>query len=313
MSFFALIVVFLLEQLKPLNYPRWVARPLGAWMAFWARHMDAGKYPQGVLGAVIAVFVPLLLLGALYGGFYHLNVILAFLVNVLTLYMTLGFRQFGHFYTDIQLALRLGDVARARALLSEWRGEEVFADDADELARMAIETALASAHRHVFAVLLWFVLLPGPLGAVLYRLSHLLCENWYMRGEFGRFSRQLFWTLDWLPARVTAVVFAGMGNFVDAFYCWRRYATRWYDPGLGIVIASGAGALGVRLDLDVPERARWPGDARRKDDSVGDSGMGEAADVEFMQGAVGLVWRAIVLWLSLLLLLGFARLAAYSS
>ncbi|MDR1349625.1 MAG: CobD/CbiB family protein [Zoogloeaceae bacterium] len=313
MSFFTLIVVFLLEQLQPLNYPRWVARPVRAWMAFWARRVDAGKYPQGVLGAVLTVFAPVLSLGVVYALFYRASVLLAFLLNVLALYLTLGFRQFSHFYTDIQLALRLGDVARARALLAEWRSESVTADDTGELARMAIETALTSAHRHVFAVLLWFVLLPGPLGAVLYRLSHLLCENWCARGEFGRFARQLFWVLDWLPARVTAVVFAGMGNFVDALYCWRRYATRWYDPGLGIVIASGAGALGVRLGLGVPETAIWPGDASRKDSNNGDSGTGEAADVEFMQSAVGLVWRAIVLWLLLLLLLGLARLAAYPS
>jgi cobalamin biosynthesis protein CobD/CbiB len=312
MSFFALVAVFLLEQLQPLNYPRWVARPVRAWMAFWARYGDAGTYQQGIFGASLAILLPLGLLGVVYALLYR-YVALLFLFNVLALYMTLGFRQFSHFYTDIQLALRLGDVARARALLAEWRGETPLSGDAGELARVAIETALASAHRHVFAVLLWFVLLPGPLGAVLYRLSHLLCENWCARGEFGRFARQLFWVLEWLPARVTAVVFAGMGNFVDAFYCWRRYATHWYDPGLGIVIASGAGALGVRLGLEVPDTAIWPGDADRKDSGNGDSGTGEAADVEFMQSAVGLVWRAIVLWLLLLLLLGLARLAAYSS
>jgi cobalamin biosynthesis protein CobD/CbiB len=62
--------------------------------------------------------VPLVLLGVAYVVFYRLSVVLAFLLNVLALYLTLGFRQFSHFYTDIQLALRLGDVARARALLS---------------------------------------------------------------------------------------------------------------------------------------------------------------------------------------------------
>jgi cobalamin biosynthesis protein CobD/CbiB len=37
-------------------------------------------------------------------------------------------------------------------------------------------------------------------------------------------------------------------------------------------------------------------------------GTGDAADVDFMQSAVGLVWRALVLWLLLLLLLGLASL-----
>jgi cobalamin biosynthesis protein CobD/CbiB len=312
MSFFSLVTVFLLEQLRPLDYPRWIARPMRAWAAFWARHVDAGTYQQGILGAALAVLLPVALLSAAYASLYRFGA-LVFLFNALALYLTLGFRQFSHFYTDIQLALRLGDTARARALLSEWRGESVASSDAGELARMAIETALISAHRHVFAVLLWFVLLPGPLGAILYRLSHLLCENWRAREAFGRFARQLFWVLDWLPARATAVVFAFMGNFVDAFYCWRRYATHWYDPGLGIVIASGAGALGVRLGFDVPDAAIWPGCANGKENGDGDSGIGEAADVEFMQSAVGLVWRAIVLWLLLLLLFGLAWLAAHSS
>ena len=30
---------------------------------------------------------------------------------------------------------------------------------------------LPASHRHVFAVLLWFVVLPGPCGALLYRMS----------------------------------------------------------------------------------------------------------------------------------------------
>ena len=34
--------------------------------------------------------------------------------------------------------------------------------------------------------------------------------------------------------------------------------------------------------------------------------IGEAADVDFMQGAVGLVWRALLLWMLLLLLMSGA-------
>jgi adenosylcobinamide-phosphate synthase len=39
------------------------------------------------------------------------------------------------------------------------------------------------------------------------------------------------------------------------------------------------------------------------------TGLGDPADVDFMQSAVGLVWRATVLWLLLLFLLGLASLA----
>jgi cobalamin biosynthesis protein CobD/CbiB len=38
-------------------------------------------------------------------------------------------------------------------------------------------------------------------------------------------------------------------------------------------------------------------------------GLGDPADVDFMQSAVGLVWRATVLWMLMLFLLGLASLA----
>lgn len=303
MSLFSLIVVFLLEQLRPLDYPRWVVAPFRAWADFLERRFNAGSYRQGILVWCLAVLPPLLLLGALYALLYSVSPLLAWILNVAVLYLTMGFRQFSHFYTDIQLALRLGDVERARALLAEWQGRPVSRCSPMDIARLSIEAALAASHRHVFAVLLWFVLLPGPLGAMLYRLSCLLAEHWQQRGAgdaFGKFSQQIFAIVDWLPVRVTAAAFAVVGNFEDAVYCWRSQATQWDDPELGIVLSSGAGALGVRLGVPSIEA-----DALAES---GELGLGEAADADFMQSAVGLVWRAIVLWLMMLFLLGLASL-----
>ena len=41
-------------------------------------------------------------------------------------------------------------------------------------------------------------------------------------------------------------------------------------------------------------------------------GTGDAADVDFMQSAVGLVWRALVFWLIMLLLLSLASMASWA-
>jgi cobalamin biosynthesis protein CobD/CbiB len=298
MTLFSLIVTFLLEQRCPLDYARWVARPVAAWAGWLERHLNAGGYQQGIFAVLLGVLPPLLLLGLLYFTLRHIHPLFALALNVLVLYLTMGFRQFSHSYTDIQLALRLGDVARARQVLAAWRGEEEnsIAEDAGEISRLAIETALQASHRHVFAVLFWFVLLPGPLGAALYRLTHLIAGNWRTHDTFGRFALNLFRLIDWLPVRATAMAFAVVGNFTDAVYCWRNQASRWYDPELGIVFSSGAGALGVRLGT-------------RETFLHGELGMGETANADFMQSAVGLVWRAIVLWFLLLFLLGLARLA----
>jgi adenosylcobinamide-phosphate synthase len=69
----------------------------------------------------------------------------------------------------------------------------------------------------------------------------------------------------------------------------------------GIILASGAGALGVRL-----------GDSLQEADSEHyrpELGIGEEADTDFLQSATGLIWRALILWIMLLLLLGIANWA----
>jgi cobalamin biosynthesis protein CobD/CbiB len=295
MTLLSLILALLWEQRAPLDYARWVVRPVFAWAGWLERYFNAGSYQQGIAASLLALLVPLAPLLVIY--ILCLDSLILIVFNVLALYLTMGFRQFSHFYTDIQMALRLDDVERARALLSEWRGEETPARaGAGEIAQLAIETALTASHRHVFAVIFWFALLPGPLGAVLYRISHLVSKAWSDHGDFGAFAKEIFRYLDWLPSRVTAIAFAIVGNFEDAVFCWRNHASRWYDYELGIVVASGAGALGIRLNS--PKQV-FP---------QGEPGAGEAAGVDSMQSATGLVWRATLLWCLLLLLLWLARL-----
>lgn len=158
----------------------------------------------------------------------------------------------------------------------------------------------------MFGIIICFVVLPGPLGPVLYRLADLLSERWGGRTEqesdaFGKFATKAFEVIDWLPARSTAVSFAIAGNFEDAVYCWRAQAASWVDHTQGIILASGAGALGVLL-----------GDSLREAGSKyyrPELGVGEEADMDFLQSTVGLIWRTLVLWLLLLLLLEIASWA----
>jgi cobalamin biosynthesis protein CobD/CbiB len=305
MSLLSLIAVFLIEQLHPLDYRRIVAEPLGAWADFVESQFNAGAYRHGVLAWCLAVLLPVVVVGGIYAALYALNPIFALLMNVGVLYLTMGFRQFSHHYTEIQLALREDDLPRARQLLETWQGRSAYNLGSGDIARLSIEGALAASHRHVFAVLLWFVLLPGPCGALLYRLAMIVRERWATKGEgsgkdFATFSAQSFSIIDWLPVRVTAAAFAIVGDFEDAAYCWRTQAGEWPDRDLGIVLAAGAGALGVQLGQPVVDGVELADRA--------ELGLGEPADVDFMQSAVGLVWRATVLWMLLLFLLGLASL-----
>jgi adenosylcobinamide-phosphate synthase len=149
----------------------------------------------------------------------------------------------------------------------------------------------------------WFVLLPGPSGALLYRLCSMLGQKWGSRqgdeDRFGRFAGSAAAWLDWLPVRLTAASFAVMGDFEDAVYCWRSQARTWGNYANGILLASAAGALGVKL-----------GDPLRQDYTIKfrpELGLGDEADPGFLKSAVGLVWRSALLWLFVILLLSVAN------
>ena len=308
MALLALVAVLLIEQFRPLPYRRVVLEPLNRLAAILERSFNTGERRHGLVAWTVGVGGMVLLAGAIYLALAKLSPFLGWSWNVLVLYLTMGFRQFSHHFTDIQLALRMDDLARARKDLEDWRGGSSEGLSAAEISRLSIEAALAASHRHVFAVVFCFVLLPGPCGAVLYRVAAFLVDAWGRRddadaGAFGAFSRQAFAAIDWLPARATAAGFAVVGNFEDALYCWRNQVNRWanhpWGSSVGIVLASGAGALGVRL-----------GEQAAVDDGAdaAEAWSGELAGVDFMQSAVGLVWRALLLWLSLLLLLAFGGL-----
>lgn len=310
MSLFALIAALLLEQLHPLSARKYLHGGLSGYVDFFQQNFNAGQRRHGRIAWLLAVLP--LLAGAvlLYWMLCRMHPLFAWAFNVLVLYLTMGFRQFSHYFTDIHQALREGDLDEARSLLSRWRGVHLHELNEEEIARMTIEEALIASHRNVFGVIVWFVLfsvvgMGGAAGALLYRIGQFLRVRWADEdtgeaGEFGRFAYRAFHLLEWLPIRMTAVTFAIVGNFEDTIYCWRTQAANWPDSEDGILLASGAGALGVRLGMPIPQGG-LPMDRP-------ELGIGDDADVDFMRSTVGLVWRSVVFWLLLLLLLTLAHL-----
>lgn len=325
MSLFALIAALLLEQLQPLSSRKYLYGWLSAYVLFFQHQFNAGQRRHGAIAWLVAVLPLLFAVIAAYWLLHRVHPILGWAFNVLILYLTMGFRQFSHYFTDIHLALRADRLDEARGLLSSWRGIPSHELNAEEVARVTIEQALIASHRNVFGVIAWFVLfsalgLGGAAGALLYRLGLFLSTHWNaagstgmasesfdegepqgtVPGEFGAFARNAFYLLEWLPVRLTAMTFAIVGNFEDTIHCWRTQASTWPDYETGILLASGAGALGVRLGMPIPQGGLLEDRA--------ELGTDHDADTDFMQSAVGLVWRAVVLWLIMLLLLSMASL-----
>lgn len=304
MSFLSLIFTLLIEQVWPLNPRCAVYRWFTRYVNSLGSHFNAGERRQGVIAWCLAVLPWVIVCIAIFQFLCEIHIVFGWAWNVAVLYLTMGFRQFSHAYTEIVEALRVGDLDKARLLLTEWRGEPATEYNGTEIAKVAIEDGLVGVHRHVFGVIFWFLILPGPSGAVLYRLAGLLERNWGNRseadyGEFGHFARKVFSYIDWIPARLTAMGFAVAGDFEDAVHCWRTQATAWNHPALGVVLASGAGALGVRL-----------GETLHHNGTVSfrpELGLGDDADVNTMTSAAGMIWRALVIWLLVIGLVTVAR------
>ncbi len=297
MTFLSLVLALALEQWRPLVDRRAVFAPVAGFADFLERKLNAGESQHGTLAWFVVVVLAVLAAWFVYSLLYSVTPLLGLAFNVAVLYATLGFRQKSHYFTDINRALREGDLATARRLLGEYRGHSCETLSANEVARLTIEDALVVSHRNVFGPIFWFVLLPGPTGAVLYRVARFLERHWGERadpdfGRFGAFARQALAKLDWPAVRVTAVAFAIVGDFADAFDCWRTQAAAWRDPELGVVLASGAGAMGVRIGSAYPH-----GDHVEERPELG---TGEAAEPVHLDAAVGLIWRALVVWLGLL-------------
>lgn len=308
MSLFALIAVLLLEQLHPLSSQKYLQGRLSGYVLFFKHHFNAGQRRHGKIAWLVAVLPLLFVVMALFWLLYYMHPALAWAFNALVLYLTMGFRRFSHYFTDIHNALREGRLEEARYLLSSWRGIQSHELNAEEVARVTIEEALIASHRNVFGVIAWFVFfstlgLCGAAGALLYRIGQFINIRWNEEeqaepGEFGNFARHAFYVLEWLPVRMTAATFAVVGNFEDTVYCWRTQAGGWPDKEAGILLASGAGSLGVRLGLPIPQGGMLL--------DRPELGVGDDADADFMRSTVGLVWRSVVFWLILLLLMTLA-------
>ena len=318
MSFLAILLALGLEQWRAFDWRAGVERAFVRYVRMLERKLNGGTRQHGVLAVIAAVAPPVILSALLFWAADAVHWLLGLVVNVAALYFLMGFRRFSHAISAIVAALHANDLAAARRALAAWRGGSTADLGSSDVARLAIERGLVDAYRQVFAVLFWFTVLPGPAGAVLYRAVVLLADEWrgpvvgveptplvQSRSEFGMPARALLIALDWLPVRLTALSFAVVGDFEDAVACWRTQAVRWATQeggmAVGILLAAGGGALGVQLGGLLPTLSGDP-------DVRPDLGLGDPVEADVLPSAVGLVWRALILWLLIILLVTVANL-----
>ena len=322
MSFFAVLFALLIEQARPLARGNWIHATFRSWARWTSRNLDAGKPQHGWIAWSVAAFVPSIATLLIHWGLWYVNPLLAFLWSVGVLYITLGFRQFSHYFTDIRDALDDGDEDTARELLAQWRQV-----DASELPRSEIV-------RHVIEYSVLAALGLGPAGAVLYRMSEFVARYWRYKakslqaGEGASPALQAaantaWGVIDYVPARITSLGFAVVGSFEDAIDAWRNHAQRFSNDAAialetrndGIILAATSGAVNVRLGGQAL-KTRFDPNASADILAVNTATLnmptqatpGREPEVAHLRSIVGLVWRSVVLWMVLLALLTLAKL-----
>ena len=286
MSILALIAALLGQHARPPGGRQALLAFYGRMCLSAAKRLNAGDRNSGILAWVAlmgALLIPVALVSALAAAIHP---VVLWVLEVAFLYGTLRFFSTTRGLAGIERSLRDGDNAGAASQLGLWRAEPLVTDDPGAIARAAAEHGLREGHQGTFAPLFWYLVLPGPLGLVLYPLALRAALSWehFVEGgerDFGWFAARAFHVIDWIPQRVSAFIFAVAGNFEDAMYCWRSQAAQWVRPEEGIVLASGAGAIGMRL---------------------GEVGSGEAPREDALASLEGILWRVLVVWLIVFLL-----------
>lgn len=183
-----------------------------------------GAVPSLVLA--LALLIPLLLLLVVFALVYHnLGKAYLFFLYVPVLLYSLGR---GNFMEEVKSYIELvnkGDTVAASLLVENLRGRQQHRDsenggDSDSavvgdwqtLHTQALKVFAYRGFERTFAVIFWFVII-GPFGALLYRLSALYREQTEEGSPAALASGKWLWLLELPAVRLMGLTWAFVGNF----------------------------------------------------------------------------------------------------
>ncbi len=295
MIFITLVLALLAErflgQFQHLRRFDWFDRYVG----MVRTRLGSSAFWDGPMGVIVTLAVPLLVV-SLVQAFLHgaLLSVLGLLFGVAVLLYTLGPHDLDAEAEAYCAAVETGDVEGAQHSAGSLLGYDA-PPDLWTRSRAVTDAVLSESNERLFSVLFWYAVL-GPLGAVLFRLSALLPDRQRPADVEGAgymdAARRLHEILAWLPARLVALCYALSGSFEDAMQGWNDspQESEHADSNSAMLIRTGAGAL--RLDAEGPAPDE----------------QSPEAHVTMVKSALGLMWRALVILLGVLLLLSLAGL-----
>lgn len=319
MSYIALLLSVVLETFLPddlfMRARNWVDR-FNQELEINLEALGAPRY------AHLQWWVPLLI-WVLGVYFFHqvlwvMSPIASGVLSVILMLYGLRFRHFAVVFTNAQLFLNQGDFFRARELLLMWMKEydgiEPVIHRPGELVFHAIYHGTERALRQYFSLFFWFLLVPGPVGLVVYLMAHWsvirerdvwqqaqafaqerpsMQEAWESNSLKAAFSpRFVLFAMEWIPARLLALTVGLVSQLDDAALAWRaaknhsRFSNR---APLTAVIFTAVGLVGGAA-FDPSFKAATDGQL-----------WSEETQVQALQQFRQLVFKCAVVWLAVAL------------
>lgn len=213
-------------------------------------HIEHGNQRLNGILSVALLLAPLTVITAVISNGWPEASIGPILFESFVLYLTLGARSLSEHARQVHKALSSRQTGQARLYTSYLVSRDTSDMSEQDMSRATIESTLENGCDAVFAPLFWF-LIGGAPAALFYRLANTLDAMWGYRTarylHFGWAAARLDDLLNFIPARLTALTYAIVGQFHNALSCWRAQAPLWKSPNAGPVMSSGAGALTLQL------------------------------------------------------------------
>ncbi len=207
---------------------------------------------QGWLGVIYAILPLVLIVGFVYwltsswvfGAF-------GLVISIVVLLYCLGPDDLYHqLSTYFQLDPKK-DAEQRDALLAELIDGDVPTDD-KEANRALTKAIFVQANERFFGVVFWFIVL-GPVGAIVYRMSVLLrrlgrkedsvCSAFHAEVTFFQNI------LDWIPARISALMYLLVGDFSQSFPLWIQYLPAGLSDSRELLKNCGLGAMAIDPEM----------------------------------------------------------------
>jgi AmpE protein len=254
-----------------------------AWLQWLGRLFGGQSAWQGRFGLLLGVGLPVLLIAALQWAlddhFYGLPL---FAYALAVLVYTWGPRDLD-LDVDAVIEARDADARRVAAAALYPEGGDVLIEGPS-----LVEAVFRCALWRWFGVLFWFLLL-GPAGAILYRLVSLSAQGEARRAlppAQSDAARLFVAVLNWPVAHLMTFGLALAANFDGVLAAWRD----WHAQG-GLRLDTGFLGAAARASV-VCELA--------EEDAYAIDGPAQAPALLELRDAMSLVWRVLLLWLAVL-------------